>query len=170
VTRGSRGPSGTSRRQASCLAERGLQTDQIGRAEHEAVSCRHVDQIEVDAGVRHAPRQIGEDARPILDVDDDDLALAAHAEMGDRQRSPRGFGVRNEDVQLDLVAVSDARRRRQVDAGIADRRRDPRQGPRLVLDLDNQVERNRAPPTPSAPGTLSHQPPSVPAPHGCRYR
>jgi hypothetical protein len=120
--------------------------------------------------VGDSSRQVGQNARSILDVDDDDLTLATHAEVGDRERTSGGFGVRNEDVQLDLVAVSDARRRRQVDAGIADRRRDPRQGPRLVLDLDNQVERNRAPPTPSAPGTLSHQPPSVPAPHGCRYR
>jgi hypothetical protein len=58
-----------------------------------------------------------------------------------------GFGVWNEDVQLDLIRRSDAGRRRKVHAGVADRGRDARQGPGLVLDLDDQVERNRRAPS-----------------------
>ena len=82
----------------SCLAERGLQAREIVRAEHQAVPCCDVDQIQVDAGVGNSSRQVGENARSILDVDDDDLTFAAHAEVGDRERTPGGFGVRNEDV------------------------------------------------------------------------
>jgi hypothetical protein len=48
-----------------------------------------------------------------------------------------GFGVRNEDVQLDLVGRADARRGREVDPGVADRSRDAGQRPRFVLDLDD---------------------------------
>jgi len=59
------------------------------------------------------------------------------------QRVLGGFGVRNEDVQLDLLGRTDARRGRKVDAGVAGRGRDAGQGPGLVLDLDNQVEGNR---------------------------
>jgi hypothetical protein len=59
---------------------------------------------------------------------------------------PGGLGVRNEDVKLDLVGRSDARRGRQVHAGVADRGRDAGQCARLVLDLDDEVERNRPAP------------------------
>jgi hypothetical protein len=64
-----------------------------------------------------------------------------------------GLGVRNEDVQLDLVSRSDACRRSQVHARVADRGRDPGQGPGFVLELYDQVERNRRPP----PGLRSPQ-------------
>src|SRR3954454_8873739 len=59
---------------------------------------------------------------------------------------PGGLGVRNEHVKLDLVGPSDARRGRQIHAGVADRGRDARESPRLVLNLDDQVERNRRAP------------------------
>jgi hypothetical protein len=57
------------------------------------------------------------------------------------------FGVRDEDVQLDIVGGPETGRRRKVDACIADGGRDARERTRLVLDLDDQVERNRTPST-----------------------
>jgi hypothetical protein len=63
--------------------------------------------------------------------------------MRDRERMPGRFGVRNEDVKLDEVGLCEARRGREVDAGVADRGCDLRERPRLVLDLDDKVERNR---------------------------
>jgi hypothetical protein len=108
----------------SGLPERRLQAGEVGGAEDEAVPRRDVDEIEVDTGVCNLSCQVGKDARPILGLDHDHLALAAHGELRDRQRVPGGFGVRNEDVQLDLVGRPDARRGRQVHAGVADRGRD----------------------------------------------
>jgi hypothetical protein len=119
------------------LLERGLQAGEVGGAEDEAVARRDVDEIEVDAGVRDLSSQVGEHARPILDLDDDHFALAARAEVRGCQRVLGGFGVRNEDVQLDQVGRADARRGREVDPGVADRSRDAGQRPRFVLDLDD---------------------------------
>jgi hypothetical protein len=51
--------------------------------------------------------------------------------------------MRNKNVQLDVVVVSQTRRRRKVDPGIADCGGDPSESAGLVLDLDYQVERNR---------------------------
>jgi len=131
----------------SCLSERSLQADDVGSAEDEAVARRDVDEIEVDAGVPDLASQVGEDARPILDFDDDDLALPTHGELRERQRVLGGPGMGNEDVQLDCRGRPDARRGREIHACVADRRRDASQGSRLVLDLDDQVEGNRlAPP------------------------
>ena len=96
----------------------------------------------VDARVCDLPRQVGEHTRPILDLDDDDLALAAHGELRECQRVPGRFGMRNEDVQLDLIRRPHARRRRKVHAGVTDRGRDVCQRARLVRDLDDQVVRD----------------------------
>jgi hypothetical protein len=57
------------------------------------------------------------------------------------------FGVRDEDVQLDVVGGPETGRRCKVDACIADGGRDARERTGLVLDLDDQVERNRTPST-----------------------
>jgi hypothetical protein len=53
------------------------------------------------------------------------------------------LGVRHEDVQLDVVGGAQARRGRKVDARVADGGSDTRESAGLVLDLDDQVERNR---------------------------
>jgi hypothetical protein len=125
------------------LLEDGLQAGQIRGSEDEAVSGRDVDEIEVDAGPRHLASEIGEDARTIFDVDDDHLALATDGEVRQGQRVLGSLGMRNEDVQLDVVVASQAGRRREVDARVADRRGDPGERAGLVLDLDDQVEWNR---------------------------
>ena len=136
-----------------------LQTGEIGCSEDEAVSGRDVDEIEVDPGPRHLASQVGEHARPVFDVDDDHLALAADGELRERQGVPGGSGVRHEDVQLDVVVVSETRRRREVDACVADSGGDTSESAGLVLDLDDQVERNRTPSTsPTAMGRAGIEP------------
>jgi hypothetical protein len=56
------------------------------------------------------------------------------------------FSVRNEDVQLDLVRRPDACRSREVHPSVTHRSSNTGQSPGLVLDLDDQIERNwRAP-------------------------
>ena len=66
----------------SCrLFERGLQSLEVGRAEDEAVAGCDVDEVEVDAGPCDLSGEVGEDPGPILDLDDDDFALAAHADV-----------------------------------------------------------------------------------------
>jgi hypothetical protein len=52
-----------------------------------------------------------------------------------------GLGVRYQNVQFSLVAGSDAGGCRNVHSGVADGRRDPRQGAGRVFDIDGQVER-----------------------------
>jgi hypothetical protein len=47
--------------------------------------------------------------------------------------------MRNEDVQLRAPTCTEARRCRDVHAGVADRGRDLRQRPRRVLDVDDEV-------------------------------
>jgi hypothetical protein len=49
-------------------------------------------------------------------------------------------------VQFDVICRAHAGRRRQVHAGVADRCCHAGEGPRLVLDLNDQVERNRCAP------------------------
>ena len=138
--------------------ERSLQAGEVSGAEDEAVARRDVQEVEIDAGLRDLSSQVGEDARPILDLDDDHFAFAADDELRERQRVPGSFGVRDENVQLDLICRSQAGRRREVDAGVADRGRNARQAPGLVLDLYDQVERNRRAPRPSSVGcTLSER-------------
>src|SRR5262249_56629006 len=83
--------------------ERGFQPVEIARAEYEPVARRDVDEIEVDACPRDPARQVGKDAGPFLDLDDDDFALTADREVRDRERVLRGLGVGDEDVQLDVV-------------------------------------------------------------------
>src|ERR1044072_5944815 len=90
------------------LGERSLQGGEVGGPEDEAVSGCDVHEVEVDSGSRNLSRQVGEDARPILDVNDDYFALAGHGDVGDRQRVLGRLGVRDEDVKLDLVSRSDA--------------------------------------------------------------
>ena len=90
--------------------------------------------------LRDPARQVREHAGAVLDVDHDDLALARHREVRDRQRVPRGLGVGDEDVQLGPLARPDARGRRDVHARVADRRRDLRQRAGRVLDVDDQVD------------------------------
>jgi hypothetical protein len=129
------------------LLEDGLQAGEIGSSEDEAVLGRDVDEVEVDARSCHLASQVGEHARPVFDLDDDHLSLAADSELRERQGVPGGFGVRHQDVQLDIVGGAETRRRRKVDTGVADRSGDARESAGLVLDLDDQVERNRTPST-----------------------
>jgi hypothetical protein len=56
------------------------------------------------------------------------------------------FRVRHEDVQLDVVGGPETGCRRKVDACIADGGCNASESAGLVLDLDDQVERNRTPP------------------------
>ena len=111
-------------------AERGLEPVEVGRAEHHAVARRDVDEVEVDAGPGDLAGQVGEHAGAVLDVDHHDLALARDREVRDRQRVLRRLGVGDEDVQLGLRARPDARRRGDVDPGVADRGGDLARAPR----------------------------------------
>jgi hypothetical protein len=61
-----------------------------------------------DPGVCHLPSQVGGDARPILDLDDDYFALAAHAELGECERMLGRLGVGNQDVQFNPVCGAHA--------------------------------------------------------------
>src|SRR3954451_11620343 len=63
------------------LFERGLQAGEVRGAEDETVLGRDVDEIEVDAGACDPARQVGEDARTVVDLEHDDLALAADGEL-----------------------------------------------------------------------------------------
>ena len=126
------------------LPENRLQAGEVGGSEDEAVARRDVDEVQVDAGFRHLARQVGEHPGPVFDVDDDDLALPADGEVRDRQCVLHGLGVRHQDVQLDVVGGPQTRRRREIDACVADGGRDVGESAGLVLDLDDQVERNRA--------------------------
>src|SRR4051812_14014686 len=56
-------------------AERGPQRLDVGRSEHHAVASGDVDEVEVHSCPRHLAREVGEDARMVLHVDHDDLAL-----------------------------------------------------------------------------------------------
>ena len=64
------------------------------------------------------------------------------ASVRDRQRVPGGLRVRDEDVQLGALVRPEARGRRDVHAGVADRGRDLRQRAGRVLDVDDQVDRH----------------------------
>src|SRR5262245_28733222 len=72
-------------------AERGPEAVEVGAAEDDAVARRDVDEVDVHARVRDAAREVGEHARPVLDVDRDHLALARHDEVRDPERVLRGL-------------------------------------------------------------------------------
>jgi hypothetical protein len=108
------------------LREDGLQAGEVGGSEHESVSRRDVDEVEVDSRFRDLSSQVSEYAWPIVDLDDDDLALAADCEVRDCQRMLRGLGVWNQYMQFDPISRPDAGRRCEVDASVADCRRDAR--------------------------------------------
>ena len=127
------------------VAERGPQGGEVGRPEDHAVLCGDVDEIEVDPGPGDLAGQVRQHAGAVLDIDDDDLALAGDRDVGDRQRMLRGLGVRDEDVELGPLARPDACGGRDVHAGVADRGRHPRQRPGRVLDVDDQVDRHVPP-------------------------
>src|SRR5262249_7520782 len=122
--------------------EYGPEAVEVGAAEDETVASRDVDEVEVDTRAGHLSRQVGEHAGPILDLDDDDLALARHGQVRDREGVPGRLCVRDEDVQLDPFGGAHAGRCGQVHPCVADRRRDAREGSGLVVDLDDQVERD----------------------------
>jgi hypothetical protein len=132
---------------SSGWCEQGLQAGEVGSAKNEAVTRCDIHEVQVDAGLRDLSRQVSEHAGPILDLYNHDFALTAYAEVRKCQRVLGRFGVRNEDVQLDLIRSADAGRRREVDAGVADRGRDAGESPGFVLDLDDQIERNRRAPS-----------------------
>src|SRR6478736_4711251 len=73
------------------------ESSEILRPEDDAISRRHVDEIEVDPGLRDLASQVGEDARPVLDVHDHDLALARDRDVRDRQRMLYRLGMRHEE-------------------------------------------------------------------------
>ena len=103
-------------------AERVPEGVEVRRSEHHAVARGDVDEVQVDPGLRDLPRQVGQDARPVVHLHDDDLALATHRQMRDRaERVPHRLGVLHEDVQLGPVARADTGRRRDVHARVADR-------------------------------------------------
>jgi len=129
------------------LLENSFQAIEIGGSEDEAVLGRDINEVEVDAGSSHPSSQVGEHARPVVDVDDDHLTLLADRELRKRQRVPGSFGMRHQDVQLDVVRGAETCRRRKIDARVADGGRNARESTRLVLDLDDQIERNRTPPS-----------------------
>jgi hypothetical protein len=54
--------------------------------------------IEVDPGTRNLARQIGKDAGPVLNLDDDDFPFVADGELRDCERVLHGFRMRDEDV------------------------------------------------------------------------
>lgn len=110
----------------SASFERGLQPGEISGAEDKAVLCRDVHKVEVDSSLGDLSRQVGEDSRPILHRDDDHFTFTVHAELRERKRVLRRFGVRNEDVELDVICRAHAGRRGQVHAGVTDRRRHAR--------------------------------------------
>jgi len=123
--------------------ERSLQAREIGRAEDDAVPRRDVEEIEVDPGPGDLARQVGEDAGAILDLDDDHLAFAADGELREGERMPGGLRMRDEDVQLDPIRDAEARRSSEIDTCVADRGGDASESARLVLELYDQVVRNR---------------------------
>src|SRR4051794_20222440 len=106
----------------------GLQRVEVRCAEHDAVARGHVDEVEVDSRGGDLARQVGQHSRAVLDVDNHHLAFARDREMRDRERVPARLRVRHEDVQLRALARSDARRRRDVHAGVADRGGHRREG------------------------------------------
>ena len=126
--------------------ERGLESGEVGRPEHDAVPGGDVNEIEVDAGAGDLAGQVSDHAGAIFDVDDDDFPLAADCEMRDGQRMLRGPGVLDEDVKLGSLPGPDARGRRDVHAGVTDRGRNLRQRARGVVDVDDQVDCLRRPP------------------------
>jgi len=134
-------------RRSVALAERRLEARQILRAEDHPVVCGHVHEVEVDTGLGDGARQIGQRARTVFDIDDDDLAFTTDdGLMGDGQRVPGGFGVFDEDVQFGTVAHAHTGRRSEVDTGVADRGRDLGKSTRTVVDLDDQIHRHQIPP------------------------
>lgn len=143
------------RRLESGGCESALQAVEVSGAKDETVACRDIDEIEVDAGLCDLSSQVGEHTRSIIDLDDNHLALAAYAELRECERVLGRFSVRNEDVQLDLVRCPDACRSREVHPGVTHRSSDTGQSPGLVLDLDDQIERNRRAPWPVSCRALS---------------
>src|SRR5436190_17427678 len=67
---------GPGERPSAPVVERGLEPIEVGRPEHHAISRGDVDEIEVDSGPGDLASQIRQHAGAILDIDDDDLALA----------------------------------------------------------------------------------------------
>ena len=117
-----------------------LNACQVGRSEDDAVAGGDVDQIKVDAGPGDPAGEIGEHAGLVLDLDHHHLAFAAHGKVRDRKRVPDRLGVGDEDVELGLIARSDAGRGRDVHAGVADCRGDLGQRTGPVFDIDSEVE------------------------------
>ena len=113
---------------------------EVSGPEYHAIAGRNVDKIEVHSGARDLAGQVSQDAGAVLRVDHHHLALAGDREMRNRQRMPRGLGVGDEDVKLGSLARSDAGRRGDVHARIADRGRYLGQRSRGVLDFDDEVE------------------------------
>src|SRR4051812_39306534 len=129
--------------------EGGAESSEILRPEDDAISCRHVDEIEVDPGLCDLASQVGEDARPVLDVHNNDLALAGDRDMRDRQRMLHRLGMRHKDVDLGPVAWPHEGGRSDVDACVADRGGHLGQRARGVLDVDYQVDCHLSVPCPA---------------------
>ena len=116
------------------LTERRLQAIEILRAEHDTVVGGHVDEIDVDTRLGNDSGEVGQGAGAILDVDDHHLTLAGdNGFMGDGERMARGLGVWHQDVEFGPITHPHARRRGEVDPGIADRCRDLSKRARLVV-------------------------------------
>src|SRR5262245_36399181 len=64
------------RERGSALAERGLETGDVLRPEHDPVVRGDVDEVDVDAGLGDLAGQVGESSRLVLDADHHHLALA----------------------------------------------------------------------------------------------
>jgi hypothetical protein len=119
------------------LCEDGLQPFEIIGPEDESVPRGHVDEVEIDTGLRNLAGQVGEHTRPVFDVDDDHLPLPAHAKVRDRKRMLHSFGVRHQDVQLDVIGRPETRCGGKVDACVTHSFGDLSERAGLVLDLDD---------------------------------
>src|SRR4051794_17896573 len=124
--------------------QRGAQSVDVGRAEHDAVAGRDVDQVQVDPGRGDLAREVGEHARTVLDLDHYDLALAGDGDVvRDRERVLGGLRVLDEDVQLSALPAAEAGGGGHVHAGVTDRSGNSRECARGVLDVDDQVDCHR---------------------------
>ena len=122
--------------------QRGLERSDVVCPEDHTISRGDVHEIEVHSSPGDLASQVRQHAGAVLDIDDDDFALAGDRDMGNRKRMLRGLGMRDEDVELGLLAWPDARGGCDVHAGITDRGRHLSQRPRGVLNVDDQVNRH----------------------------